>query len=517
MKRFNVTGTCIPEKHYRVDISAKLEKIISLVENGDYFVINRPRQYGKTTTLYNLEKELQKKYLLLSISFEGMGDKSFSSEEEFSESFLSLLVESLEYMEEERLLEYIQNYPKSKSLVDLNRFISKFIKESGREVVLLIDEVDKASNHSLFLHFLGMLRTKYLQRNAGKTLSFQSVVLAGVHDIKNIKLSLRSEEEKQYNSPWNIAAEFDVDMSFSSEEISSMLKEYAGEHGLEMDILQLSQEIYKYSSGYPYLVSSICKIIDEKLEKDWTSKGIQKAISKLLEESNTLFDDLIKNVENHSDISELLHSILIDDAEITYNPDHSTLSKSFMYGIIKKDEMNKVAISNKIFEIRLYNYYSAQLEISKYSNFKPYAPSYKYFDEKGILDMSKVLLRFQDFIQGNYSDKDGKFYERQGRLLLIAFIKPIINGHGFYYVESQHSYERRSDLIISYGEKEYILELKVWYGEKYHEEGLEQLATYLKSRGQKEGYLAVFNFNKKKEFTSAWREVRGKRIFEVML
>ncbi|MCB1157348.1 MAG: hypothetical protein KDK45_07585, partial [Leptospiraceae bacterium] len=441
----------------------------------------------------------------------------FSTDKNFCSSFVYLLKKSLESQKKEKLLSFFETRFVPQSFIELSTFLSDFVRISEGEVVLLIDEVDRASNFSIFLQFLGMLRSKYLNQLEGLEVSFQSVVLAGVHDIKNIKLSLRSEEEKQYNSPWNIAAEFDVDMSFSSEEISSMLKEYAGEHGLEIDILQLSQEIYKYSSGYPYLVSSICKIIDEKLEKDWTSKGIQKAISKLLEESNTLFDDLIKNVENHSDISELLHSILIDDAEITYNPDHSTLSKSFMYGIIKKDEMNKVAISNKIFEIRLYNYYSAQLEISKYSNFKPYAPSYKYFDEKGILDMSKVLLRFQDFIQGNYSDKDGKFYERQGRLLLIAFIKPIINGHGFYYVESQHSYERRSDLIISYGEKEYILELKVWYGEKYHEEGLEQLATYLKSRGQKEGYLAVFNFNKKKEFTSAWREVRGKRIFEVML
>ncbi|APH15817.1 hypothetical protein NPD5_4128 [Clostridium sporogenes] len=44
-KRFNVTGTCIPEKHYMVDISNKLDSILKLVNDEEYFIINRPRQF----------------------------------------------------------------------------------------------------------------------------------------------------------------------------------------------------------------------------------------------------------------------------------------------------------------------------------------------------------------------------------------------------------------------------------------------------------------------------------------
>ena len=58
--------------------------------------------------------------------------------------------------------------------------------------------------------FLGMLRRKYLTRRAEPT--FQSVILAGVHDVKNLKLKMRPDAEHQYNSPWNIAADFTVDM-----------------------------------------------------------------------------------------------------------------------------------------------------------------------------------------------------------------------------------------------------------------------------------------------------------------
>ena len=31
VKRFNVTGTCIPQKHYMVDTSAKLEQITKMI------------------------------------------------------------------------------------------------------------------------------------------------------------------------------------------------------------------------------------------------------------------------------------------------------------------------------------------------------------------------------------------------------------------------------------------------------------------------------------------------------
>ena len=60
-REFNVTGTCIPEMHYMVDISGKLDSIIKLIEKGSYFTINRPRQYGKTTTMFLLEKQLRTK------------------------------------------------------------------------------------------------------------------------------------------------------------------------------------------------------------------------------------------------------------------------------------------------------------------------------------------------------------------------------------------------------------------------------------------------------------------------
>lgn len=52
-RTFNVNGICYPDEHYMVNIDSKLAEIKQLVDEKKYFVINRARQYGKTTTPYN--------------------------------------------------------------------------------------------------------------------------------------------------------------------------------------------------------------------------------------------------------------------------------------------------------------------------------------------------------------------------------------------------------------------------------------------------------------------------------
>ncbi len=500
-----------------VDTGKKIQQILNLIEREKYFTINRPRQYGKTTTLFFLEKSLKDKYFLISTSFEGVGDAKFETEESFCSSIFYSFSQGLIY-ENEEFRQKFQEFGKDlKRFEQISNAITRFVKESGRKVVLLIDEVDRASNHTIFLNFLGMLRNKYLLREAGKDQTFHSVILAGVHDVKNIKKKIRPDSEAEYNSPWNIAAEFKIDMSFSAEEIQSMLNQWKMENEeTEMDVPLLSQEIYLFTSGYPFLVSRVCKLIDEELDRDWTVSGIRKAVDIILKERNTLFDDLIKNIENYPELKNILQSILVNEKTYNYNIDNPMIDRGVMYGIFRRGPSDKILIDNKIFEIRISNYFVSKLELSNVLD-EEFTFQDSYIDSNGDLNMQKILLKFQEFIKSAYSGKDKDFYEREGRLLLIAFIKPIINGTGFYYLEAQHSYERRSDIIITFNKKEYILELKLWYGAEYHKEGLLQLAGYLESRNHQIGYLVAFNFNKNKKFTSGWNEVEGKKIFEVMV
>ncbi|MGM9779730.1 MAG: hypothetical protein ACI3ZD_15575 [Prevotella sp.] len=76
MKRFNTADTCRPNEHYMVDITERLEIIRKMVANGEYFCINRGRQYGKTTTLEAISNQFSDEYCIFQISFEGISDST---------------------------------------------------------------------------------------------------------------------------------------------------------------------------------------------------------------------------------------------------------------------------------------------------------------------------------------------------------------------------------------------------------------------------------------------------------
>ena len=61
----------------------------------------------------------------------------------------------------------------------------------------------------------------------------------------------------------------------------------------------------------------------------------------------------------------------------------------------------------------------------------------------------------------------------------MLYLKPIINGVGNYYVESRTRNQERTDLIIDYLGEQFIIEMKIWRGNVYHEQGEKQLAEYL--------------------------------------
>lgn len=500
-----------------VNISNKLKQIKELIDNEFYFTINRPRQYGKTTTLNELKKFLKEEYLVISISFEGIGDSVFDNEKDFCNKFLKIMSKSLSITnkeDSERLMNLSENV---KDFEETSEAITKFMEKSQKEVVLFIDEVDKSSNNQLFLSFIGMLRNKYLSREVEEDLTFKSVILVGLHDVKSLKLKLRSESEAKYNSPWNIATDFNVDMSFLPEEISTMLEEYSTENSLSMDIEAISKEIYFFTNGYPYLVSRLCQIIDEKINKDskksWVIEDVKKSVKIINEEVNTLFESIVKNLENNNELYELTKRILIDGEQIVFNPLDPTISIGLTYGIFKKGK-DGLEINNKIFEEIIYNYMISKIRTST-KNMSLYNVKSSFIKENGELNIEKVLLRFQQFMKEQYSSRDEEFIEHHGRLLFLAFIKPIINGTGFDFKEVQISEEKRLDLVITYNNFKYIIEMKIWRGPKYHEEGTKQLCDYLDINELSKGYLLIFNFNKTKEFKQERKNVYGKDIFEV--
>lgn len=366
-KKFNVTGNCNGQMHYMVNLDSRIKEIKQYVDDGDYFTINRGRQYGKTTTLDHLAKALGQQYTVFYISFEGMTDEEYQGESAFCRMFAGLLYDVIDYGEVDGIDQTVTDSlekmsskgEESVTFRDLSNLISTLCRTCNKPVVLMIDEVDQASKLVSFLAFLGMLRDKYLKR--GRRPTFQSVILAGVYDIRNLKQKIRPQEDHQKNSPWNIAAKFEVDMSFSKSDIAGMLAEYEQDHGTGMDIDEMARLIYEYTSGYPFLVSAICKILDESCA--WNKEAFLVAVKKLLSEKNTLFESLVNKLELYPDLKSMLYTILFQGTVIPYNQLTEPIEIASMFGFIK-EVSGTVVIANRIFEILLYNLFLSEETVS---------------------------------------------------------------------------------------------------------------------------------------------------------
>ncbi|MDM8560345.1 AAA-like domain-containing protein [Candidatus Parabeggiatoa sp. HSG14] len=524
-KEFNDTGLCIPNRHYMVDNSDKLKQIIALVEKGKYFTINRPRQFGKTTTLFLLANQLNLRddCVALKISFEGIDTDSYQNQAIFISIFLDMLIEEFEFLQLSELVDFTrQHVDTTPNLRALSRFITKLKRDRipKKSVVLLIDEVDKSSNNQLFLDFLSMLRDKYLQQHEGRDHSFQSVILAGVHDIKTLKRKIRPDESSGYNSPWNIAIDFKVDLSFAPHEIETMLQDYSLDKQIQFDISAIAEQLYYYTSGYPYLVSKLCKLIDEEIvpnraDKNWLIDDVETAFKMIVKEgyTTTLFDSLIKNLENNQELYELIFHIVINGKSFNFTIADPVINLAHLYGILKPTALEHCQIHNRIFEQRVYAYMMSKFMRSKYGDINGFGGP-EYVTTEG-LDIKLILQRFQAFMRENHAKPDRNFLEREGRLLFLAFLKPILNGRGFEFKEPVVADERRMDLVITYQNQRYVIELKRWYGEKYHQKGLQQLSDYLDMYSLKKGYLLIYDFNKGKIYKEEKISFQDKEIFAV--
>ena len=505
-----------------VDISQKIEKIFSMVEEGFYFTINRGRQYGKTTTINKLRKRLSDDYICASISFQYSGDEMFANEEGFCQALLSRIHRSFLLKDKEEAKLWLDE--NVTSFEKLNYFITE--RCDNKKIVLIIDESDEASNNNIFVRFLKMLRDKYLMRSAEDDYTFHSVILAGVYDVRNLKQKMilqgnytPASGESTMNSPWNIAVDFDIDMSFSAKEIETMLVEYENDHHTGMNISEIAKEIRFYTSGYPYLVSRICLLIETKLDRNWTLEGVQEAIKLILDENSTLFDDLFKKIEENSDLQNLMYDLSVYKKDISFNAHDPVIKIGLMFCFLAKSG-SKLVIHNKIFEIAVADYFiSRNRTTPRYRNVRDV--SLKEIIRDNVFDMELCLSKFQKHYTEIYTEKDLKFLERDGKLIFLTYLKPLINGVGFYHFESETRDFGKIDLIIDYLKQQFIVELKLWYGDSKHQAAYEQLANYLKSKNMDCGYLLTFDFRKKRPegFVEEckWIEWDGKRIFDVIL
>ena len=532
-KVFNTTGIGVPQRHYMVHLQKRLEEIKKLVDEGKYFSVNKARQYGKTTTLMALGKYLQKEYNVVSMDFQTFGNAEFQTENRFSlsfaGSFVRLFLKNRPSMSKrlqaavDALARNVSKMQEHFALKLLFEQLSEICEASDKPIVLMIDEVDSAANNQVFVDFLAQLRAQYLNRFSQA--AFWSVILAGVYDIRHLRQKLRPKEEHRMNSPWNIAAEFKVDLSFSKEEIAAMLQEYASDHSVHIDIDGMAGLLWDYTAGYPFLVSRLCQLIDEDVSagteyssraEAWTKKGFYEAVRLILWDKNTLFESLTGKLYDYPKLAAMLRTLLFTGRTFSYRADGNVLDIATMFGFIK-NQNGTVAIANRIFETYLYNYFLSEEEMRETELYKASLQDKNQFVTGGHLNMKKVLEKFAVHFHDIYGNRSRTFLEEEGRQYFLLYLKPIINGTGNYYIEARTRDLGRTDVIVDYAGEQYIIEMKLWHGEEYNRRGEQQLLGYLDSYHVNRGYLLSFNFNQNKTVGVREIQIGDKTIVEAVV
>ena len=121
------------------------------------------------------------------------------------------------------------------------------------------------------------------------------------------------------------------------------------------------------------------------------------------------------------------------------------------------------------------------------------------FVHGNILDMELILRKFTEHFTDIYGEHTDRFVEENGRRLFLLYLKPIINGIGNYYIEARTRSMGRTDVVVDYFGRQYIIEMKIYHGNEYNLRGENQLTGYLEDYHLQKGYMISFNFNKKKQ------------------
>ncbi len=304
-----------------------------------------------------------------------------------------------------------------------------------------------------------------------------------------------------------------------------MLESYENDHHTGMNIQNMARLLFDFTSGYPVLVSWLCKLIDERIPGStyfpdktsaWTKQGCLEAVKILLEEKSPLFESLTGKLSDYPELKKIIHLLLFQGQRIAYNPDDPAIDAAIMFGFVKVSN-GSVAVSNRIFETRLYNMFLTLPEIQSTDLYQAACRDKIQFIQNGRLDMKRILEKFVIFFDDVYGDKGEKFYEEDGRRYFMLYLRPIINGSGNYYIEAQTRNMERTDLIIDYNREQFIIELKLWRGEKRHREGEMQLADYLDHYHMTKGYMICFNFNRKKKTGVKEVFVKDKLLVEAIV
>jgi hypothetical protein len=474
-----------------IDASTRLQGVEQLIDSKQYFVIHAARQSGKTTCLRDLAQRLNGggQYYALYCSLEGV--QGIIDPKEGIPAIISCIKDSFFNLDIPQSSRFAQTADLTDYISVLKAELTRFCMLLDKPLVVLFDEADCLSEGTL-ISFLRQLRDGH---NSRPYRAFpHSIALVGMRNIRDYKARIRPDSESLGSaSPFNIITKALTIKNFTKEEITQLYLQHADETGqlFEDDATEL---VWEQTQGQPWLVNAIAReVIVEILQPDCTkpvtAELVNEAIQNIILNRPTHIDSLLERL-NEDRVRRVIEPMILGEGFIDKSSDDFLYTKDL--GLIRADS-SQIEPANPIYaEViirKLSSFTQEELNNQKYPYKMP-----RYLTEDGRIDMDFLMRDFQQFWRENSEIwiKHYEYKEAAPHLVMMAFLQRVVNGGGQIFRDMAAG-TGRLDLCLIYEGQKYPIELKLRYGKKYLEEGLEQTARYMDIYGCREGWLAIFD------------------------
>ena len=505
MRSFGTQGRVSPDTNYIVSRTAEIADFINRIKEGKYVVLFAPRQTGKTTFFrFALDALTAKEptYFPIQLDFQMMRSAEPAV---FYDRFYRLIRMQIESVFRKRggvpsdaLTRFLENTTLNDdfSMMMFFQQLTDFLDSDAhrdvppfKRVVLLIDEFDGIPQ-TVVSDFLYTLRQIYL---SDEMYCPHSVGIVGVKSIAQL-------DYDRSVSPFNIQDEFKLP-NFTLEQVQELLQQYTDEVG-QAFAPEVIESIHKQTAGQPFLVNRFAQILTVELDISKTEPitigHFSKAHSQLIRERNTNFTHLVTNIRRDKRFETLLMRIASYDKGIPFILYDDRIGELATYGVIAEGADGMCEIVNPIYQqciIQIFQPLINGLENEYFpENTSPDLSDYLAPDEQ--IAMTRLLDNFKDFIaRAGYKILQVPETPQEfiGQYLLSAYLDQFVRTIGGAMFLEVPTGRGRMDLLITFKQRKYIVETKIWEGPHRYSAGKQQLAAYLKLEGSLEGYYVVFD------------------------
>jgi type II secretory pathway predicted ATPase ExeA len=491
-KHFNTAGPNIAAMHYQIDPLVRIDApvIEELVEQQRYFVLHAPRQTGKTTCLFALRDHFNRNgkyaaiYLNLEASQVARQDLNSAASAFVShvatEALSKLSINSIEVNREAIL---------ARGALSAVGYALRMLAESaGKPVVLFIDEVDSLVGDTL-ISLLRQIRSGYTDRPT----SFpQSIVLCGVRDVRDYRMTLSDGEVITGGSAFNIKAESLRLGDFSRAELVALYQQHTELTGQRFtdEAVELA---WLATQGQPWLVNALAEQAVWKTQENRDRSVVideikmRAAREALILRNDSHLDQLTDKLKEPR-VRAVIEPMLTGELS---SPNEADRQYLIDLGLIRQTA-TALEPANGIYAEVLPRALSAASQSQLHSDL--IESSWK--DASGIMQPLQFLTNFFAFWRehGEAMMRTVAYHEAAPTLVLMAYLQRVVNGNG--RIEREYAAGAgRMDLLVVHGLVRMAVEVKVWRNARANpeQEGLLQIERYLQRLGLAEGFLVIFD------------------------